>query len=63
MKKGVTLKLSIYIYSIIQGHTTLLWKNHAENVHQKLFSEPFLILVNNPRQPLHVIHYLEIRYF
>ena len=28
-------------------------KNHAENVHQKLASDPFLILLNNPRQPLH----------
>ena len=30
-----------------------LWKNHAENVHQKLVSDPFFILVNNPKQPLH----------
>ena len=25
-----------------------LGKNHAENVHQKLVSNPILILVNNP---------------
>ena len=29
---------------------------HAENVHQKLVPDPFLILVNNPKQPLHVRH-------
>ena len=26
---------------------------HAENMHQKLAPDPFLILVNNPKQPLH----------
>ena len=28
-------------------------ENRAENVHQKLVPGPFLILVNNPKQPLH----------
>ena len=28
-------------------------KKHAENVHQKLVPEPFLILAYNPKQPLH----------
>ena len=28
-------------------------ENHAENVHQRLVPDPFLILVNNPKQPLH----------
>ena len=28
-------------------------KKHTENVHQKLVPDPFLILVNNPKQPLH----------
>ena len=32
---------------------TFLWENHAENIHQKLVPGPFLILVNNPKQPLH----------
>ena len=32
---------------------TFLWENHAENVHQKLVPDSFLILVNNPKQPLH----------
>ena len=27
--------------------------NHAENVHQKLVSDPFIILVNNPKQSSH----------
>ena len=28
-------------------------EKHEENVHQKLVPDPFLILVNNPKQPLH----------
>ena len=28
-------------------------KNHAENVHQKLAPDSFLILPNNPKQTLH----------
>ena len=28
-------------------------KNHAENVHQKLAPDPFLILPNNPKHTLH----------
>ena len=28
-------------------------KSHAENVHQKLAPDSFLILVNNLKQPLH----------
>ena len=26
---------------------------YAENVHQKQATDPFLILLNNPKQPLH----------
>ena len=33
-----------------------LWKNHAENVHQKLVADPFFIFVNNPKQLLHAIN-------
>ena len=29
-------------------------ENHAENKYQKLVPHPFLILLNNPKQPLHV---------
>ena len=28
-------------------------ENHDEDVHQKLVPDPFLILLNNPKQPLH----------
>ena len=28
-------------------------ENHAENVYQRLFPDPFLILVNKPKKPLH----------
>ena len=41
---------------------TLLWKNHAENVQEKLVPDLFIILVNNPKQPLHVRNYLKVRY-
>ena len=30
-----------------------IWEKYAENVHQKLVPDTFLILVNNPKQPLH----------
>ena len=38
-------------------------KDHAENNCQKLVRDPFLILVNNPKQPLHARNYFEIRIF
>ena len=40
-----------------------LWKNHTENVHQKLALDPFLILLNNPKQPLHTRNSFKIRHF
>ena len=30
-----------------------LLENLAENVYQRLFPDPFLTLVNNPKKPLH----------
>ena len=38
-------------------------ENHAENINRKLFPDPFLILVNNPKQPLHVRNYFENKIF
>ena len=38
-------------------------ENHAENVHQKLVPHPFLILVNNPKQPLYARNYFENKVF
>ena len=38
-------------------------KNHTENVQQKLVIELFIILVNNPKQPLHARNFLKVRYF
>ena len=38
-------------------------KNHAENVYQKLVPDPFLILVNNPKQPLHARNCLKNKMF
>ena len=34
-------------------YRTFLRKNHAENVHQNLVPDPFLILLNNPKWSLH----------
>ena len=40
-----------------------LWESHAENEHKKLVPDPFLILGNNPKQPLDDRNSLKIRYF
>ena len=29
----------------------IIMKNHVENVHERLVRDPFLILVNNRKQP------------
>ena len=34
-------------------------ENHAENVHQRLVPDPFLILVYSPKQPLHARNYFK----
>ena len=46
----MTLKLCSLIEYF---YGTFLWKNHPENMHQKLVPDPFFILVNNGKQPLH----------
>ena len=38
-------------------------ESHGENVHQKLVPDPSLILVNNPKQPLHAINSFESKIF
>ena len=45
-------RYDIETLSFDRVQVTLLWKCHAENVHQKLVPDPFLVLVNNPKQPL-----------
>ena len=37
----------------VLNQETIVCKYNAENVHKKLASESFLILINNPKQPLH----------
>ena len=39
-----------------------LWRNHAQNVHQKLVPDPFLILVN-PKEPLNARNSFENKIF
>ena len=38
-------------------------ENHAKNVHQKLASNPFLILPNNPKRTLHAGNSFENKKF
>ena len=38
-------------------------KTMYKNVHQKLVPDPFLILVNNPKQPLHARNYFKNKIF
>ena len=35
--------------------------NHAENV-QRLFQDPFLTLVDNPKEPLHARNYTQLNH-
>ena len=55
----MALKLSI---DGVSNEEHFLWKNHAENMQQKLVPDFFIILVNNPKQPLHTRHSFK-RYF
>ena len=38
-------------------------ENHSENGHQKLVPDPFFILVNNLKQPLHAINSFKTKIF
>ena len=42
---------------------TKLWIRYVENVHQKLVSDPFLILVNIPEQPMYARNSFENKIF
>ena len=44
-------------------YETFLRENHAENVHQKLVSDSFFILVTNPKQVSMQEILLKIKYF
>ena len=41
--------MTLKLFPLIEYYGTLFWKNHAENLHQKLVPELLLILVNNPK--------------
>ena len=38
-------------------------ENYPENVHQKLAPDPFLILLHNPKQPLHARDFFKNKVF
>ena len=59
-KKGVTMKI---FPSIENKLGTFVRKNHAENVHQKLVPDPFLILLNTPKQPLDTRNFFKNKVF
>ena len=42
---------------------TFFWKNHSENVHEKVVLDFFLILVNIRKKPLHARHYFQNKIF
>ena len=48
----------IFIISV-----TFLLKNHAENMHQKLVPDPFLVLMNNFKEPFHARNYFKNKIF
>ena len=52
-----------FVWYLEKEKRTFLWKNHAENMHQKVVPDPFLMLVNNPKQPLTQEIISKIRYF
>ena len=64
---GEWSKINLQVHDIINwlhknSITHFVWyleKNHAKNVQQKLVPHLFIILVNNPKQPLHRINYLK----
>ena len=50
----MTLKLCQLIEYLKKN---ILWKNHPESMLQNLVPDPFLILVNHPKQPLYARNY------
>ena len=46
-----------------QTKNIFIKKNHAENVQLKLVPDLFIILVNNPKQPLHARNYFKSKIF
>ena len=48
---------------VLIKYGTFLWKNYPQNIHQKLVPDPFLVLVNNPKQLFHSRNSFRIRYF
>ena len=52
-----------FVHWLSIEYRTFLWKNHAENVQQKLAPDPFLILLNNQKQPLHTRNHFKNKIF
>ena len=58
-----SLKLNNMLYLIPWKGKKIRYWNFVKNVHQTLISDPFLILVNNPKQPLHASNSFTNRIF
>ena len=59
-KKGLILKLGQLIEDKIRKSFK---KKYAENVHQKVVPDPLFILINSPKQPMHVRNSCDIKIF
>ena len=62
------IKTSVFIGRVVSIDRVLnkehfIWENHAENKHQKLVPDPFLILLFNLKQPSHARNSFKKRYF
>ena len=55
--------MTLKLYPLIEYQKRFLWRNHAEKEHQKLVPDFFLILVSNPKQPLHARKSFENKIF
>ena len=53
LEKEIRCDIKTLATYIVLNMKEFYGKNHAENVHQKLVPDPFLILPNNSKQTLH----------
>ena len=56
-----TLRRKKFETLLIDG--TFFWKNHSENVHEKVVLDFFLILINIRKKLLHARHYFKNKIF
>ena len=62
-EKEITCDIEILAIDRVLDTEHFYGKNHAENMHQKLAPDPFLILLNNPKRTLHAGNSFENKKF